>query len=74
MKKLFFSAVALIAFSSVSMAETKIDESKEVAENRCKSVFSAALNNALAAGYTADQSWAIASFSYDLCDKNVRLF
>ncbi|MEK8178869.1 hypothetical protein WMW71_00830 [Flavobacterium buctense] len=69
MKKLFFSAVALIAFSSVSMAETK----EIIVGNSCRPVFEATFNNALQAGYTADEAWAIASFAYDLCDKNIIL-
>lgn len=69
MRKLFFSAIALVAFSGVSMAKT----TEAVAANKCKSVFTAALSNASAAGYTPDQAWAIASFCYDLCDKNVSL-
>jgi len=69
MKKLFFSALALVAFSAVSMANT----SEEIVGNRCRPVFEATFNNALQNGYTADEAWAIASFAYDLCDRNVIL-
>lgn len=36
-------------------------------ENRCKSTFTSAFNQALASGQDADSAWAYASFNYNMC-------
>ncbi|MCA6421664.1 hypothetical protein WFZ85_06520 [Flavobacterium sp. j3] len=76
MKKLFFSAVALVAFSSVSMGNTTAVEQKESVvkvekANPCRSTFEYYFNQALTAGYDADSAWTWASFNYDLCTRGL---
>jgi hypothetical protein len=65
MKKLFFTAIALVAFSGISMASTT--EVDVYVENPCKSTFTSAFNQALASGQDADSAWAYASFNYNMC-------
>ena len=65
MKKLFFTAIALVAFSGISMASTTEVDVNGV--NPCKSTFTWALSAALANGQDADSAWAFASFNYDMC-------
>ncbi|TDP61942.1 hypothetical protein [Flavobacterium dankookense] len=70
MKKLFFSAVALVAFSSVSMAETK----ESGTGKECTKVFLAALDTATSNGASEADAWMFASVAQYFCLKEVRLF
>jgi hypothetical protein len=70
MKKLFFSAVALVAFSSVSMAGTthKIKEIKIVEKiAMCDAVFNSVYIYARNQGYNDQQANVIAFAAYDKC-------
>ena len=77
MKKLLFTAIALVAFSSVSMANTIADEEKELSQtnvlisNPCRSTFEYYFNQGLSGGYSADESWAWASLNYDMCERGI---
>mgnify|MGYP003585516506 CR=1 FL=1 len=66
MKKLFFSAVALIAFSSVSMANTIEIEDLDVSVD-CNRVFSSTRIYALNQEYSEQAANAIAFAAYDKC-------
>lgn len=80
MKKLMFTAIAMVAFSSVSMANTIADdevviiqknEAKKVLvvqqANPCKNNFSLALSQAYQMGYNDSQLWNYASVAYIFC-------
>lgn len=74
MKKLFFSAVALVAFSSVSMANNvAIEESKliekelKLVENECHAVSFYIYNSSRESGLSISQSTANANTAYWQC-------
>ena len=62
MKKLFFTAVALVAFSGVSLAENQI-----VIKINCGEVRLAAYCSALDNGATHEQAYTIAASAYNTC-------
>ncbi|MCZ8090319.1 hypothetical protein [Flavobacterium sp.] len=68
MKKLFFSAVALVAFSSVSMANTKDPGTGK----ECTKVFLAALDTATSNGASEADAWMFASVAQYFCLKGAR--
>lgn len=77
MKKLFFSAVALIAFSSVSMANCitendayKEDDSKVVVETDCCVIYDLAYNLAISEGASPSTADAAANIAYQNCEKS----
>lgn len=82
MKKVFFTAIAMVAFSSASMANTIADEEVAVIKknkieskkvlvfqqaNPCKNNFSLALSHAYQMGYNDAQAWNYASVAYIFC-------
>ncbi|WP_298306626.1 hypothetical protein [Flavobacterium sp.] len=76
MKKIMFTAIALVAFSSVSMANTIADD-EVVKENEikkvmlreipCPTAWSIAYHYARQAGQTEQEAIAIAFAAYDRC-------
>ena len=75
MKKVFFTAIAIIAFSSLSLANTISDEN-EVVNNQikvvllkqnCKDVFASTLSSCASSGIDADTAWSIADAAYGFC-------
>jgi hypothetical protein len=76
MKKLFFNAVFLVAFSGVSMANTiAIEEEKEVLETvvtpSCDQERLETYNEAISNGYTHYQAYFQAAGVYMECMRNV---
>jgi hypothetical protein len=80
MKKVFFTAIAMIAFSSASMANTIADDEVVIIRknenekvlvvqqaNPCKNNFAQALNQAYQMGYNDAQAWNYASVAYIFC-------
>lgn len=67
MKKLFFTAILLVAFSGVSMAKTIENKELESDKRNCNAVFQNALGGALASGLDADAAWSVASAAYSFC-------
>ena len=79
MKKFMFTAIAMVAFSSVSMGNTVTDENDKIFENLhnkiifeqtqnpCKDAFSNALNAGYAMGMDNDGAWSFASTLYSMC-------
>lgn len=71
MKKLFFSAVALVAFSSISMANTiAIEEDysfSKVEPGDCGNIYSSVWLYAMNHGSTEQQAVAIARAARDYC-------
>lgn len=71
MKKLFFSAVALVAFSSVSMANTiAVEEDKKMVETDCCVVYDLAYNLAISEGASGSTADAAANIAYQNCEKS----
>lgn len=76
MKKMFFTAIALVAFSSVSMANTIADE-EVVRENEikkvilkqipCDTAWIIAFHYAMQAHFSEGQAIQIAFAAYDRC-------
>ncbi|HRG18977.1 MAG TPA: hypothetical protein PLP39_07785 [Flavobacterium lutivivi] len=66
MKKLFFSAIALVAFSGVSMANTIEVEDVDVSVD-CNRVFSSTRIYMLNQGFTQEASNVAAFAAYDKC-------
>jgi hypothetical protein len=69
MKKVMFTAIAMIAFVGSSMANC-IDEKKEIVleDNPCKKNFSNALSYAYSLGADDDLAWQYASAAYIFCE------
>jgi hypothetical protein len=72
MKKIFFTAIAVVAFVGTSMAKTveveKVEKLNVEVVNPCKEVFSTYLSASYSQGYSSDDSWAIASLAYTFCE------
>ena len=69
MKKLLFSAVALVAFSGAAVAETKsAGRGKD-----CAKVFLAALTTATNNGASEEDAWTFASVAQQLCLRDFSL-
>jgi hypothetical protein len=66
MKKLMFTAIALIAFSGISVANTG-EAKKEIKRVNCSSAWSVAYHYARESGFRAAQSNTIAIAAYDKC-------
>ena len=64
MKKMIFSAVALVAFSVSGMAN-EIEEKK--IQRDCKNELSIAMNHAYTSGSDIDEAYAYGLAIYDLC-------
>ena len=70
MKKLFFSAVALVAFSSVSMANTIAEENEtqtKVTETPCTDHWVADMKIYQKYGYTFEEALAFSDEAWDIC-------
>jgi hypothetical protein len=80
MKKLMFTAIALIAFSGISVANTIADEEVkkdnkdktkviQIKTNPCKGAFSAGLSLGGALGMSYEDSWSLAETFYAICER-----
>ena len=83
---MMFTAIALVAFSSASLANTIADEEVVIKKNEvsqnvnyliiqqanpCKNNFSVALNQAYQMGYNDSQAWNYASVAYIFCSNGL---
>ncbi len=70
MKKIFLTAIALVAFNGVSMANTIATEEetqKEVTETPCTDDWVADMKIYQKWGYSFEESMAFADESWDIC-------
>ena len=78
MKKLFFTAIALVAFSGVSMANSVAVEETVIVENvllkdNCTTVAQLAYNLAISEGADHPTAVAYSNIAYTNCKKSVSI-